>query len=78
MAIAGRRHGVEIGNVRYEVTKEMTSQGPRKIARLKARLWMPPASRAVPEGVLEKAAHSCPVHQSLAPDVEKVIELVWE
>ncbi|HZZ19849.1 MAG TPA: OsmC family protein [Opitutaceae bacterium] len=78
MAIVGRRHGVEIGNVRYEVTKEMTTQGPRKIARLKSRFWMPAAARAVPEGVLEKAAHSCPVHQSLAPEVERLIEFIWE
>jgi putative redox protein len=78
MAIVGRKHGVEIGNVRYEVTKEMTTEGPRKIARLRAKLWMPTASKAVPEGVLEKAANSCPVHKSLAADVEKVIELIWE
>jgi hypothetical protein len=32
----------------------------------------------VPQGVLEKAANSCPVHLSLSPDVEKVIELIWE
>jgi putative redox protein len=78
MAIAGRRHGVDIGRVRYEVTKEMSTDGPRRISRVKARLWMPKEARAVPQGELEKAAHGCPVHHSLAPNVEKVIELVWE
>jgi putative redox protein len=78
MAIVGRKHGVDIGRVRYEVTKEMSTDGPRRIARLRARLWMPAASRAVPQGDLERAANTCPVHQTIAPSVEKVIELIWE
>ncbi len=77
MAIVARKHGVEIPGIRFEVTKEMSSDSPRRISRLVARLWMPPSARAVPEGVLEKAANACPVHQSLAPSVEKVIELIW-
>jgi putative redox protein len=78
MAIVARRHGVEIAGIRFEVTKEMAPDAPRRISRLAARLWMPASARAVPEGVLEKAANTCPVHQSLAPSVEKVIELIWE
>jgi uncharacterized OsmC-like protein len=77
MAIAARRHGVEIGGIRFEVTKEMSADAPRRISRLTARLWMPPSARGVPQGVLEKAANTCPVHQSLAPSVEKLIELIW-
>lgn len=77
MAIAARRHGVEIGGIRYEVTKEMSADPPRRISRLSARLWMPPAALAVPRGVLEKAANACPVRQSLSPSVEKAIELIW-
>jgi uncharacterized OsmC-like protein len=78
MAIVARKHGVEIGGVRFEVTKEMSADAPRRISRLSARLWMPSAARTVPQGVLEKAANACPVHQTLAPTVDKVIELIWE
>ena len=78
MAIVARKHGVEIGGVRYEVTKEMSSDAPRRISRLTARLWLPASARSVPQGVLEKAANTCPVHQSLAPSVDRVIELIWE
>lgn len=78
MAIVGRRHGVDIGLVRFEVTKDMSTDSPRRISKLKARLWMPPQSRGVPQGALEAAANACPVHHTLAPGVEKVIELVWE
>jgi len=77
MAIVARRHGVELSGLRYEVTKEMTAEGPRRIRRLAATLWLPAAARQAPAGVLEQAAHSCPVHQSLAPDVEKVIDFRW-
>jgi len=34
-------------------------------------------SRQAPAGFLEKAAHTCPVEQSLAPSVERVIEFHW-
>jgi putative redox protein len=78
MAIVARNHGVEIDGTRYEVSKEMSLDAPRRISRLTARLWLPEAARKVPDGVLERAAQTCPVHQSLAPSVEKVIELLWE
>lgn len=77
MAIAARRHGVELGRIRFEVTKDMSSDAPRRIARLNARFWMPAGSDAVPEGVLDAAARACPVHHSLAPGIEKSIELIW-
>jgi putative redox protein len=78
MAIVARKHGVEVNGIRFEVEKEMSADAPRRISRLTARLWMPASARAVPQDVLEKAANMCPVHQSLAPSVEKVIQLIWE
>jgi uncharacterized OsmC-like protein len=78
MAIVARRHDVDLSGLRYEVTKEMSADAPRRIARLRARIWMPPAAKRVPEGVLRFAADNCPVHHSLAPFVEKVVEIIWE
>ena len=34
MAIVARRHGVDIAGIRYEVTKEMSADAPRRISRL--------------------------------------------
>ena len=73
MAIVARRHGVELDGIRYEVTKEMSADAPRRIARLVATLWLPESAAGVPAGVLEHAANNCPVHQSLSPNLEKVI-----
>jgi uncharacterized OsmC-like protein len=77
MAIVGRKHGVDLAGLRYEATKEMSSSAPRRIARLNVRIWLPPAARQAPEGVLEKAGRECPVHHSLDPNVERNIEFLW-
>lgn len=78
MAIVARKNGHELPALRYEVTKEMSADAPRRISRLTAHLWLPEAARSIPFELLERAAHGCPVHQSLAPSVEKVIEFHWE
>lgn len=78
MALMARKHGHTLGNLRYEVTKEMTAVPPRAIARLAATFWLPASARLVPAGELERAAHGCPVHRSLAPEVVKDIAFIWE
>ena len=78
MAIVAGRHGVDLKGLRYEVTKEMTTEGPRRIARLSVQLWMPAAARSLPAGLMEKTAEACPVHQSLVPSVEKVVRFHWD
>jgi len=77
MAIVARHHGADIAGIRFEVDKEMSADAPRRISRLSARFWLPASARQVPAGLLEKAANTCPVHQSLAPSVERAIELIW-
>src|SRR5271169_7091809 len=62
MAIVARNHGVELKGVRFEVTKEMAPDLPRRISELNARMWMPASAKGVPAGVLEQAANNCPVH----------------
>lgn len=77
MAIAARARGVELRGVRFEVTKEMTAQPPRKIARLATKIWLPIARTEELGRSLEAAAHGCPVHRSLDASVEKPIEFFW-
>jgi len=78
MAIVARPHGVDLKGLRYEATKEMSTDAPRRIIRLTVHLTMPPAARQAPAGLLEKAAHACPVQQCLAPGIEKVLTFHWE
>lgn len=77
MAIAARKHAVELKGLRFQTTKEMSTDSPRRIVRLATEVWMPipeshPAARP-----LMGAAHACPVHQSLHPAVEKPITFHW-
>ena len=75
MAIAARKAGVDLDGFRYAVTKEMSSDAPRRITRLTLDVWLPAASSKVSRDIIERASHGCPVHRSLAPEVEKVITL---
>jgi putative redox protein len=74
MAIAARKlAGTELPPLRWTASKEMTSEAPRRIARLTVDVWLPAAAQAIPRELLEKAARGCPVARSLAPEVEHVV-----
>jgi uncharacterized OsmC-like protein len=77
MAIVARKNGHELGAVRFEVTKEMSADAPRRIVRLATQIWMPIAKTHRLASLLESTANSCPVHQSLHPSVERPITLHW-
>jgi len=60
------------------VTKEMVNAPKRRIGRLATTICLP---ASIPEDVrpiLERAAHTCPVHQSLGANVEMPIPLIYE
>lgn len=78
MALAARRHQVDLAGLRFRAVKEMSADLPRRISRLKVEFWVPPAARQLPPGTLEAAAKNCPVHRSLDPSVEKVVEFHWD
>ena len=77
MALVARKHGVELQGLRYEVTKEMSADSPRRVARLAVTLFMPVRREALPEGLMEKAAAGCPVALSLNPEIQRPTTLVW-
>lgn len=77
MAMVARRHGVELKGLRFEVTKEMSADAPRRIIRLATQLWLPVRKTDEMAKLLEHAAHHCPVHQSLHPQIEKPVVFHW-
>lgn len=78
MAIAAKlKLGTDIPGVRWAVTKEMSTDKPRRITRLAVEIWLPfPKTKEFAE-VLEPAALNCPVHLSLHPSVDKPIVFHW-
>jgi uncharacterized OsmC-like protein len=69
MAIVAERDGVSIEGARAEFQKEMNPQ-PRRIASLSVQITLPAAVSPEYRSKLEHAAHACPVHKSLHPDVK--------
>jgi putative redox protein len=74
MGIAARTLQIDISGATASVEKEMTTAPPRRIQRLTVKIHIPHALSAVDMEKLERAAHICPVHKSLHPDVEVPIK----
>ena len=77
MGIVAERHGVNLVGMKAETVKEMTKEPPRRIASLRTRLTIPLPADHPQRAALEQAAHTCPVHKSLHPEIDAAIEFVW-
>ena len=77
MGIVAERHGIDLAGATAETVKEMTPSPPRRIASLRTRLTIPLPPDHPQRAALEQAAHTCPVHKSLHPDIDAGVEFVW-
>jgi putative redox protein len=77
MGIVAEREKIDLVGMRIAVQKEMSTEPPRRIARLTARIQMPAGLDAQQKAKLERAAHTCPVHQTLHGNVDLPIEFVY-
>jgi putative redox protein len=78
MGIVAERHGLDLTGMTTETVKEMTKEPPRRIASLRTRLTIPLPADHPKRSALEQAAHSCPVHKSLHPEIDASVEFVWK
>jgi putative redox protein len=76
MGIMARTLEIDITGATASVEKEMTPP-PRRIERLAVKIHVPQSISAENRVKLERAAHTCPVHKSLHPDVQMPIEFTW-
>jgi putative redox protein len=77
MGIVAEREKINLAGMRITVQKEMSAEPPRRIARLATRIVMPKGLTDQQKIKLEKAALTCPVHQTLHGNVELPIEFVY-
>ena len=79
MGLVAKRQGWNVVGARIHVVKEMTAAGTRRIASLKATVTLPPTARLSDDDRkrLEQAVKSCPVKQSLHPDVQVTMEFIY-
>ena len=59
------------------VTKTMASE-PRRISKIEIVLRLPSGQSHKQQKILENTGNSCPVFQSLHPNIEIVIDYRWE
>jgi putative redox protein len=77
MGIMARTLNINIEGTTATVEKEMANAPVRMIKRLGVRIHVPHTVDPEDRIKLERAAHTCPVHKSLHPDVEKPVEFTW-
>jgi putative redox protein len=70
MGIYAQRQKLDLSGVSARVTKEMVTAPIRRIGKLTVTFKLPAALSSEHRSALEKAALTCPVHQSLHPDVK--------
>lgn len=81
MGIVAQRHELDITGTTVKVIKEMTTQAPRRIAKLEVTITIPADKAATLAAEqrqrLETGALTCPVHHSLHPDIEKPVKFIY-
>jgi putative redox protein len=77
MGILAGRHALDLRGMEISVTKEMSTDTPRRIARLATTIKVPLPADHAKRPLLESGALTCPVHQSLHADIEKPVDFVW-
>ncbi len=70
MGIAAQKHNIDLKGARVDVAKEMVTTPYRRIGTVTIAFHMPPGVPKDKRAMLENAAHTCPVHKSLSPDVQ--------
>ena len=79
MGIAARTHEINIGGTECEVEKIMGTN-PRRIIEVKINMQLPKDQNYSDKEkkLLEHAAMTCPVIESLHPDIKKTVSFLWD
>lgn len=78
MGIYAQKNGIDLNGMRVKVNKEMTQELPRRIAQLAIEVKCEAPILESHRIGLEKSAHTCPVHNSLHPDIAVAITFHWK
>lgn len=77
LAIYAKRHGKELGEMTAQVTKEMSTEAPRRISKITVKISMPRGLSEEEKKSYERVATSCPVHKSLHPDTQADVTFIY-
>jgi uncharacterized OsmC-like protein len=77
MGIKARSMDLELKGAYADVTKHMAAN-PRRISGIHIELHLPAAVNKEDQAILERVGNSCPVMQSIHPEIETAIHYHWE
>jgi len=77
MGIVARREGWDLEGARARVEKHMVADPVRRVGRLVLSFELPAGLAANARAVLEEAARTCPVKQSIHPEIETELSFRW-
>lgn len=77
MGIVAKRDGIKLEGTTFKVQKYMTQAPPRRIEKIIVEINMPKDLTDEQKKKLERAAHTCPVHHSLLPEIEKDVKFIY-
>ena len=76
MGIKARNLEVDIDGTKAEVTKVMGTE-PRRIVEVKIDVFFPKSFDEKTQKILEKAGLTCPIANSLHPNLNQRIRFIW-
>jgi len=76
MAIVAERDGIAAEEFTFRIEKHMAND-PRRIGALPVEIHMPKGLSPDQRAKLERAANHCPVHRTLAPEVDQTVTFVY-
>jgi putative redox protein len=77
MGIVAQRHNISLEGATVTVVKDMATAPARRIGRLTVDIRVPGKLDEEQRKLLENAAHTCPVHKSLHPEIEIPVAFHW-
>ena len=77
IGILARRREITVEGMTVTVRKFMSDDLPRRVKRLELDLTIPLSAEHPDRKLLESAARGCPVHHSIHPDIEVVMNWIW-
>jgi putative redox protein len=78
IGILAKRKELAVEGMAVTVRKYMSDDQPRRIKRLELDLQIPLPAAHPERKLLEAAARGCPVHHSIHPDIEVVMNWHWQ
>ena len=78
MGIFAERHAIDLRGMTVRVRKEMVAAPVRRIGKLAVEIRVPISKTHPHREALERTALSCPVHQSMHPEMQLPVEFIWQ